>query len=469
MNSGITNDILIERRDFMAIPTMIIPPTTVPVAKAKPQIIAENKDVITFRGLNRLPKIEQGELRSMKNLCSDNPTCLSPRPSREVYQSLTSGTALFATSAGKICKVDSTDFYYDDVVKGTVTAGPKSMCEFGTYILIFPDKISYNYSTGAFATIGSGVYPTSGSCPDIRHVCVFNNRVWGIGGQGVYASKFKDPFNWTTFSSPILESDCVYFEIDTSYGELTGIIPLENHIVFTAKTTIFEIYGNKPSNFTPRLITNSNGCVDGNSLAEIDGRVYILDGRGVSSYGGSYPQPLSIPLQENSCVSGVGIAFNRKYYISLYNGTTYPLYVYDTLLGQWNQEDTDLHIYDFAVVNNKLYAITATKIYKFDSGTEVVTWEAETDRLSEQYLGMKAAGKIKVEAELESGSSLLVYIRTDSSDYRLVGTFATLGYNFFAAYELPRRAFWFQIKLVGTGPCKVYSVNREIIVDSDVK
>jgi hypothetical protein len=442
-----------------------------PTAKAKPKIIAENQDVVTFKGLNRLPSIDKGELRSMRNLCSDNPTCLSPRSPRQVYRNLTNGTAFFVTSAGKECYVDGTGFYFDGVMKGTVTSGVKSICEFASYVLIFPDKKYYNYSNNTFGTIGNGsVYPASGSCPNIKYACVFNNRVWGIGGQELYASKFKDPFTWTQFSVPLSETDSVYFGIDNAFGELTGIIPLENHIVFTTKnSSIFEVYGNKPSNFTPRLVSNSSGCISHKSLAEIDGKVFLLNNDGISVYGGSYPQPISIQLQEKNCISGVGIAFNRKYYISLFNGSTYSLYVFDTLLNQWYLED-DLNVLDFAIINNTLYALASdNKIYKFGAGTEIVSWEAETDRFTERYLGMKATSKIKIEAELEYGSKVSVYIRNDDSNYRPLSSFTQTGYGYFAAYELPRDAFWFQLKLTGIGPCKIYSINREIIVRSDIE
>jgi hypothetical protein len=262
--------------------------------------------------------------------------------------------------------------------------------------------------------------------------------------------------------------DSVYFELDNCNGELTGIIPLENHIVVTTTKAIYELYGTKPSDFSPRLISTSSGCVNNKTLAEIDNRVYMLSRDGINIYGGSYPQPLSLQLQEKNCVSGTAIGFNRKYYISLYNGSSYSLYVYDTLLQQWHRED-DLNVLDFAVSGNNLYALADNgRIYKFNSGTETVSWEAETDRFTEQYLGYKATSKIKIEAELELDSSFSVYVRTDGSEYMRVGTDTTSGYHYFAAYELPRNTFWFQIKLVGSGKCKLYSITREIIVGSDL-
>lgn len=453
-----------------------------PKLKSKSKILPENTDVITFKGLNRMPHIEKGELRSMVNVCSDYPTCISPRPPRYLYNWLYNPNKdacnMIALSNGKFCWTIGSTFFYDGIgFPSTVINGTKSMCEFGNYVLIFPDKKYFDINSETINSLGSGTYPAAGSCPDIKWACVFNNRVWGVGGNGVYGSKFKDPFTWTKFSNPVEESDSIYFEIDKTYGELTGIKPLENHMVFTTSTTVFELYGNKPTNYIPRLVTNSSGCISHKSMAEIDGRVFMLDRKGISVYGGSFPQPISLQLQEKvENYPGVGIAFNHKYYVSFSssanNQPTYPLYVYDTLLGYWYQEDSNLRIFDFCVSNNALYALTTNSIMKLSGNSdydETVAWQVETDRFTEQYLGMKATSKIKIEVELESGSDMSVFIKTDGSNYRLLGTDTQSGYHYFTTYEIPRHAFWFQLKLAGNGKCKVYSIIREIIVKSDIE
>jgi hypothetical protein len=452
-----------------------------PQARSKPNVINDNYDVITFRGLNKLPRIDKGELRSMKNLHLDSCGCLVPRPQRSYEKSINDGRFFFITSGGKNFYAEKDTgttykFYYDNVYKtsSTLTDGEKCVVEFAPYILIFPDKKYYNYNTNELGNIGTGTYPAAGSCPDIKYACVHNNRVWGVGGQGIYASKFKDPFTWTEFSVPVIETDSVYFEIDSKNGEMTGIIPLENHIVITTNKSIFELYGNKPSNFVPRLITNSSGCISHKSLVEIDGRVFMLNKDGINAYGGSFPKPISAKLNEKY-VSGVAVAFNRKYYISLYNGTDYSLYIFDTTLGCWYKEDS-LQVLDFAVLNDYIYALTGSgtskSLYALNkintSSPENISWEFELSRLTEEYMGMKGTSKIKVEAELESGSTLSVYVRNDGGSYRLLNTFNTSGYQYLKVHELPQNAFWFQIKIAGTGDCKIYSITRQIIVNSDI-
>jgi hypothetical protein len=300
-------------------------------------------------------------------------------------------------------------------------------------------------------------------------ICVFNNRVWGIKNGTVYGSKYNDPFTWAKYSVPAAEDDSVYFKISSERGKLTGLIPLENHIVFTTDASIYEMYGTKPSNYIPRLVAGNKGCIDGNSLVEIEGAIFMLSPDGVNVYAGSYPSLMSTQLNESNYVSGVAGTDGRKYYISLYNGSTYSLYVYDTYIKQWHREDS-LQVKDFALFQKKLTALTAdNSIYKFNSGVETVTWEAQTDKFTEQYMGMKSTSKLKLEVDLEPGTTIGVYIKYNNDDYTLIKEFVSNGYQYFKCDIIPKRCEHFQIKLTGTGAAKIFKLGRRIIVGSDIK
>jgi hypothetical protein len=432
--------------------------------------LSEQKDVVNFLGLNRGPKITQGELRSMTNLSTKYMGCLYPRNPRAVSFTLTSGTALFAANNGKMCWVDGTNFVYDGVVKGTVTAGSKSIAELEGVICIFPDKKYYNYKTNTYGTIGSGSptdgeAPTTGQCPNMDYICVHNNRIWGIKNQTVYGSKFNDPMTWAQYSVPINEADSVYFKISSDSGSLIGIRPLSQYIVFTTNHALYQMYGSKPSNFDPRRITSSKGCIDNKSMVEIDGALFMLSSEGVSVFQGSAPEVISEKLQE-TYVSGKAITDGEKYWLSLYNGSSYSLYCYEN--GLWVMED-NLQVKDFALLDGYIYALASdNKVYKFNSGTETVQWEAVTDRFTESYMGNKATSKIKVEAELSSGSSVAVYISYDGGAYTLVDTYSDTGYRYFKTYQIPKDCFYFQVKFVGTGMAKIYSLTRDMLVRSDM-
>lgn len=431
----------IERVDNMQLPK----------AKVIPQ--KTEYQTIGFKGLNRMPVTEPGELTSMTNISSKYLPCLYPRESREVIRMLTNGNALFAAN-GKLCWIDGTNFYYDGVSKGTVTAGPKSMAEYFGIILIFPDKKYYNYVTNTFGTIQN--------CPDIKHVCVFNNRAFGVGGNGFYASKLGDPLVWNQFSVPIMNEDS--WQVNTGEeGDFTGIKVVQNHVMATKEGYLYELYGSKPANFFLQKIVDV-GCIDAKSIVEIDGVMYFLSQDGFRAYAGSFPKPISINLNENyvRCTAGTD---GRRYYASLYNGKEYNLYVYDTYNGYWYRED-NLNVVDFVQFDDNLYALSNNAIYKFNSGNEVVQWEVESERFTDWYMGKKINKKVKIMAELEPKSTLYVYCKIDDGSYALVTSIMSSGFKIYEIPIMPRRGNTFKIKLAGSGRVKIYGFTREVILGS---
>lgn len=425
-----------------------------PQARPSPKKIETGTETIGFRGLNRMPVLAQGELSAMTNLSSKYAPCLYPRDSRAKTNTLVSGTALSAANQ-KLCWVDGTDFVYDGIVKGTVITGSKSIIEYFGIILIFPDKKYYNYVTATFGTFTS---------PDIDYACVYNNRAFGVKGNAFYASKLGDPLTWNYFPVPITNDSC--FQTNTGEeGNFTGIISLQNHVMVMKSNYLYELYGNKPANFQLQLIAKS-GCIDNKSVVEINGALYFMGEDGFKVYAGSVPKPISLNLNENyiSCKAGTD---GRKYFASLYNGTSYNLYVYDTLTDMWHREDS-LNVGSFARINNTLYALSANGIWQFDSGTEIISWIAETDKFTEMYMGKKVYSKIKIMAEIEAGSSLSMYVSQDEGPYELVDTMSSTGIQLFTRHIMPYRATTFQIKLTGVGKSKVYSMIRELTIGSDV-
>jgi len=426
-----------------------------PEVRQSPPKIESRIENIGFKGLNRMPIVNQGELTAMTNLSSRYSPCLYPRDPRQVINTLTSGQALFAANS-KLCWVDGINFVYNGVVKGTVSAGRKSIAEYFGIILVMPDKKYYNYSTDVFGDIPN--------CPDMDYICVHNNRAFGVKGNNLYGSKLGDPLTWNQFSVPLSEADS-YQTNSGEEGDFTGIIAIQNHIICTKENYIYELYGNKPSNFKLQLIAKS-GCNDYKSMTEIDGALLFMSKEGIKIYTGSIPKLISLNLNE-TYVSGTAGSDGRKYYISLYNGSAYNLYVYDTYNGLWHRED-NLNIKDFAWLDGYLYALSENSVYRFNSGSEIVSFEAETERFTERHLGAKVTSKIKVMAELGANAMLRIYYKIDEGDYAIADTIITTGYYYYTTYVKPERANSFQIKFEGSGDVKIYELTREMTLGSDI-
>lgn len=115
---------------------------------------------IKFGGLNHRIGGADGELWDMQNLTGDNYPVLSVRKRRALCATLETPGGLFAWE--KLCWVSGTGFYYDGVLRGTVSQGVKTFASLGAYIVILPDKCFYNVHSGAFGSMeakwsGTGV------------------------------------------------------------------------------------------------------------------------------------------------------------------------------------------------------------------------------------------------------------------------------------------------------------------------
>ncbi len=418
---------------------------------------------IEWTSINKTSAIRDNEFSSAKNLSTKEFPFISPRPSREAAYTLTAGKALFA--GPKLAWVDDTTFKYDNATEGTVSASAKYMVDFNGRIIIFPDKKAYDYVADTFAPFGFGTYPAPGSVPDIDYACTLNNRIWACKDDNVYATALGEYDDWTTFSSPSEATDA--YQVDTgTNGKFTGITSY-NGAVYVFKTDrVFKLFGTIPADF--QLVEISRlGCVNHKSICEVNGILFWLSPQGVCAYTGGVPEVIGENLGEGY-TSGVAGGDGRRYYISLYDGSSYTLYVYDTWKGVWLPED-DLQVIDFALLDGVLYALASdNKIYKFNSGTEKVEWEAVTKEYTEQIGEKKGYSELVFMVDLESGSTLQVFIRINNGSYELVKAYSSNDLQSFRVVLPVRRANHFAVKLVGKGEGKIYQFERRFHIGSNI-
>lgn len=314
-------------------------------------------------------------------------------------------------------------------------------------------------------TITNAVYPTTGAIPDIDFATTINNRVWGVKNDQIYATALGDSGDWTTFSTTSLATDA--FNVDTgTSGDFTGIHTYKNTMCIFKKDIMWKLYGDIPSNFTYTRVTEM-GCLDNNSLVEIDNVLYFLGRKGFYAYSGGVPELVSTDLNEeySSCVAG---GDNRRYYASAYNGTAYKLLVYDTMYRVWMQEDT-LQCTGFAQLDGYLYALASdNKIYKFNSGTEKVTMELITKNFTDNLTEKKKTYQLNFTVDLAASSVFLVYKRTNEGPWISVKSYTSTSFSSFYVPIAINRADCFQIKMVMIGDGNLYKTERMVYIGGRV-
>lgn len=345
-------------------------------------------------------------------------------------------------------------------VSGTTSTVSTSSGSGGTELTF--SEYGVNYTESGTVTVKREV-------PDLEHVCVNENRLWGSKDNVIYASKPGDPFNFNVFDGLTTDS---WQSGTVDAGPFTACVSYLGYPVFFKEDMVYKVYGDKPSNFTwtpsARLGVKS-GCAG--SLAVAGETLFYLSPAGICAYTGGIPSVISDPLGANTTWTGAAAGSDGlRYYVSLTEGTSWSLYVYDTRYRTWHREDA-LHATDFAYWAGGLYMLGADgKLWRVDGtkGTAEasVSWTAEfadftrfyetTDTGSENKKGLL---RLLIRCELDTGASMTVSLKYDSTgNWQDAKTITATAKKSFIVPLILRRNDHFRLKLSGTGNFKVWSV-----------
>jgi len=175
--------------------------------------------------------------------------------------------------------------------------------------------------------------------PQSNAIASFNNRIWAVSGNKIYASKLGEADEWNDFS---VDS---YGTLPTSSfsasagsdGCFTAVIPHGNYVYALKEKHIHKIYGDTPDNFTisgmdaPGALANADTtCVCGVNLMYVssDGVCVLRDG---------YPKVISKKIGKILPVCAA--SHNEKYYLLCRKATSKAIYVYDMDHDIWTEEN----------------------------------------------------------------------------------------------------------------------------------
>ena len=346
---------------------------------------------------------------------------------------------------------------YREFILGTYTSNVtiRSMVEYGGNILIFPDKKSLDTDSLTLNSIGTGTYPSNGSCPDIDYACVYGgiSRVFGVKGDHIYANEYGKFDKWVTFEG--IESDSWGIEV-ASEGDFNGVVLYKNHIVAFKPNFTHEQWGTRPP-FRIQDIFNI-GTIDHRSIKEVNGKLFFCSKDGVYTYEGGKQKLISFNLNKRYQKARAGTD-GRKYYLSMYDGTEWNLFVYDTWFDLWIRED-NLNVIDFTYYDGSLYALTDDgNMFRFNGGAEQVTWEA----ITEYYAGdikSKYVNEIRLRFEVANDSSLSISIQYDNGEFEEVETYTGNSGDIqtMKCSIVPKQAYRYRIKFTGTGYSKLHAM-----------
>ena len=304
-------------------------------------------------------------------------------------------------------------------------------------------------------TTESGTITVKVSIPDMNHVCVHNNRLWGTAASGeyLYASKLGDCFNFNSFQG--LGDDSWYSMIGTP-GTFTGICSYRTAIVAFKRDCIHHVYGDAPQNFSIPKQT-MNGCIDGRSIAELGGILYYLSSAGFCGYSGGEPYKISPQLTTEyiSCAAGTD---GRKYYAAAYTKDGgCDVLSFDPAFDIWYREDNTPFI-GFVRYGSRLYGATEDTVWEFGTGENQVNWSFTTNRFTYDTFVHKGVGCLWLRLDIKQNTVISVSISLDGKPFVKCAEFTGNG---FKAHRIPVRfgkCDSFRIKLTGTGLAVVHDL-----------
>ena len=309
----------------------------------------------------------------------------------------------------------------------------------------------------------------SRTVPALDFVCESNYRLWGTKGNTIYSSAYSDPLNFKSFEG--LAGDSYYIDV-ASEGEFTGCIPYSSHICFFKENTLHKLYGTKPSNF--QLSTaNVYGVQSGSerSMQIVNEQLLYKGVGGVYAYTGGVPELISEKFGTNRYSDAVACCDGERYYISMKQGDTYSMFVYDVKKNIWLRED-DTHAVDMTFYDGKVYFLDVKGgLYYIDTMADRsdIEWGATFCTMHETINERKGYSKFHLRMDLSAGAWLAVDIKTDNDlQWKQVYTTHNEKAKTVSIPIMPTRCDSIDIRLRGKGKCTIKAFIREFTVGSDV-
>jgi len=310
----------------------------------------------------------------------------------------------------------------------------------------------------------------------------YMDRLYCAVGNDLRFSSYRKANDWTTAAGD--DADSGFITVETPNGEtLNAIKSGLTHLTLFKPSSIHELYGSAPSNYRMVTVTTEIGIINNKCAATINGTMYFLDDKGIYQYsGGTLPdKQFSLPVQyyidnmnkaaRNTCCVGTD---GKKLYVSIpMVSSTAPdtILEYDPQFGTWYVWK-DFTTLQFAKMGDNWFTgDTAGKVLLMggvaDEST-AITWEWVSKPFGSDSLARKIRWHaLWIVVDLPLYSSLNVYLSKSASgdDWELAKSITSSstiqGARVIIPTNMVANANYIRIKFTGSGPCTVYSFDRD--------
>lgn len=365
----------------------------------------------------------------------------------------------------------------------------------GSAVIRAIDGTSADFNEDSFADLSGGYGGTiAREAPPIAYMLVCDNRLFGCGGNTVWASALGDPFNWYVYDG--ISTDAWSVETEDG-GEFTGCCEFLGYPYFFKADAIYKLYGSSAMEYQLSK-TNAFGVKEGasGSLAAVGSMLFYLSPAGVCAYSGGYPTVILPPEQMGGYPSSTSQAAGTgsKYYLRLWlteeagaNGYSddIGLFVYDAERGLWHKEDGTVapyiesgypgtrqrNLYGIADDGIWLMGTPAFSMSVSEQGAQIfghkeasISSFAEFGYAFHDTTNQKQLYKVTVHLQVEKGAKIKISASYDDGAYKTVYETKTRSKQTLSIPIRPQRCDRYRLKIEGIGDYKIYAITKEYSV-----
>lgn len=311
----------------------------------------------------------------------------------------------------------------------------------------------------------------------IQGVFADSNRLWGLAGREIRASKLGDPGNWNFFDGTAEDAWAVEVHDPDPF---TGGISVHGYPTFFTENKRYRVYGSEPEAYQlGEQDCNGvrSGC--GDSLAAFDGALYYVSTVGVMQDSGSTPVCVSEALGLLRLKNAVGGGQHERYYVSGtdQDGKRHNL-VLDTRNGAWIDEgDRDVRSYAAAAGIMHEAAFTGSNedeltVWAYGAGSPLgngteegaVEAEAVTNDYTMAQPNRKRVHRVQLRFVIGAGAGLAVSIQYDGDGtWHAVQSIEGDGIKRSVYLPvIPRRCDHFKLRFAGSGDWELHSLALDL-------
>lgn len=403
--------------------------------------------VRTFRGVNTYDpfSIDDSYFTDISNFMTDDFPTMTVRPGYTKLGS-TYGTKVLGIGTWKDQQLhavfnDGVWRRWDGTTWQTVLSGLSTTanCYFTNFKGNQSDECLFmtNGVNGLKKWDGTSAVAFGDAPSDINFITTYSNRLWGASGKELHASSLNKPDKWNEFDISTYGDEASYAKtLETTRGEkINMVMGGLSKLMIGMPNSLHEMYGNLPSDFSFRLITEETGIANNQSGLVQDAVFYEIHVNGIYQYvtGGVGPDRSfsdSVKAYFTNINNSVAATDGKKFYFQIEPG---KILVYDPRLTTWTVYN-GINATCFAIFQNQFYiGDDQGRVLRLggtdDAGTPITAYAVTKPFTNASVAQRMRWLKMWTFWELAAGSTLNIYFSAtaDGNDWDLLQTITGTG------------------------------------------